>query len=199
MSRQSIRRKAAPLALTVVVAGCALGPRPELRPSAAGVGDPSADAVLALLGDAATVPFHATYEVTAAGGPTATAVVDQRGGQDRTVTIGDVRYETSGGSSQTCDEATGACEPGIDPARVSDLAVTADFFAASAAARLRADASRRIGPTTADSASIADAPATCVTVPIQVTNAHYCALDAGPLASMRTTDVTVELVDFTAG
>ena len=32
-----------------------------------------------------------------------------------------------------------------------------------------------------------------MTIPIAQTAARYCALDAGPLASLRTTDVTIEL------
>ena len=64
----------------------------------------------------------------------------------RSVTVGDVRFLTADGASQTCLLAkTDPCSSSIDPARISDTQITPDFYAADAAKRLRRSAVARIG------------------------------------------------------
>ena len=54
------------------------------------------------------------------------------------MTVGDVRFLTVNGSSQTCIlDRQDPCSATIDPARISDTQVTPDFYAADAAKRLR--------------------------------------------------------------
>ena len=65
------------------------------------------------------------------------------------MTIGDVRFLFDGSSTATCDLADGTCSDTIDADRVSDTELTPDFYATGAAARLRADAEARTGPTVA--------------------------------------------------
>ena len=124
------------------------------------------------------------------------AVVVQQGESRRAVTIGDHRFVSDGAVSRTCAVTADTCTDGIDPAVVSDLAVTADFYDVSPATRLRRDVSQRVGSTEGAADTIAGEAATCVTIPIAQTAARYCALDSGPLASLRTTDVTIELTAY---
>ena len=181
---------------SVLLAGCFTGERPTLTPPPATTGDTAADAVLERLQNAGTAAFTAEYTIAAPTGANADAVVVQHGPSRRAVTIRDHRFVTDGAVSRTCHLVHASCVEGLDLAVVSDLAVTADFYDLSPAARLRRDVARRVGTTQGAAESIAGEAATCVTIPIAETAARYCALDAGPLASLRTTDVTIELTAY---
>lgn len=183
------------LALLPVLGGCFTGERPELGAAPESTGDPAVDAVLQRLDQARTATFTAAYRIASPAGPEAEAAVAQEGTSRRAVTIGAVRYLVDGERSFTCDQG-GGCVNGLDAARVSNLNVTPNFFDASPATRLRRDAAARTGPSEASTETIAGQPATCVSVPVAQTAARYCALDTGPLALMRTTDVTIELTTF---
>lgn len=195
---RSMRATIGALALAAALTGCFTGERPTLSSVPQSTGDPAADAVLERLGDAATATFTARYQIASAAGEEAEAAVAQEGSTRRSITIGDTRYLVNGTSTATCSVGDGTCVDAIQPARVSDLGVTPDFYAASPAARLRRDAASRVGPTTSSTETIAGQPATCVIIPIAQSAARYCALDAGPLAGMRTTDVTVDLTEYAA-
>jgi hypothetical protein len=194
-----VRATVGALALAGALTGCFTGERPTLSSVPQSTGDPAADAVLERLGDAATATFTARYQIASAAGEKAEAAVAQDGSTRRSITIGDTRYLVNGTSTATCSVGDGSCVDAIQPARVSDLGVTPDFYAASPAARLRRDAALRVGPTTSSTETIAGQPATCVIIPIAQSAARYCALDAGPLARMRTTDATVDLTEYAAG
>lgn len=184
------------LGALVVLAGCFTGERPTLTPPPETTGDAAADAVLERLQNAGTASFTVQYMIAAPTGARADAVVVQQGESRRAVTIGDHRFVSDGAVSRTCDLTADTCADGIDPAAVSDLAITADFYDVSPATRLRRDVSQRVGSTAGAAETIAGEAATCVTIPIAQTAARYCALDAGPLASLRTTDVTIELTAY---
>ncbi len=183
------------LALLAPLGGCFTGERPVLSSAPESTGDAAVDAVLERLDRAGTATFTAGYRIANSAGPEAPATVAQEGTSRRAVTIGGTRYLVDGERSFTCDEG-GSCTNGLDAARVSDLGVTHNFYDASPATRLRRDAAARTGPSAASTDTIAGQPATCVSIPIAQTAARYCALDAGPLARMLTTDVTIELTSF---
>ena len=84
----------------------------------------------------------------------------------------------------------------MDAARISDTQLSPDFYASSAATRLRRDAAARVGPTVASTTTIGGAAATCVEVPVTNANETYCALDDGPLARLDAADVDIELTAY---
>lgn len=184
--------------VTLLLSGCFTGKRPHFNddpfPSGAVTGDAAIDAVLAKLDAPTTGPATATYSVLTKFGNTsntATVVLDQG---SRSVTIGNVRYVQTATGSATCTEDNSVpCVDGLDAARVSDIGVTVDFYAAEAATRLRRDAQAVIAPTTPHVETIADQPAVCVDVPLAGGVAVYCALDSGLVARMDDGDVAVNL------
>lgn len=182
-------------AATVTLAGCVTGERPTLAEAPAMTGDASADAVLERLGGATEATFTAQYRIDAtSGSATAAASIAQQAPARRSVTIGSVRYLTTGDGTLTCVD--GECRDGLDAARVSDLQVTPEFEATSPAARLRTDFGRATGPTVSSAETIAGQAATCVTVPLAPTGITVCALDSGPLARLVAADVRIELTSF---
>ena len=81
-------------------------------------------------------------------------------------------------------------------ARISDTQLSTDFYARSAATRLRRDADARTGDTVASTVEIAGQPATCVAIPLSSSTETYCALDSGPLARIDAADVRIELTAY---
>jgi hypothetical protein len=112
------------------------------------------------------------------------------------VTIGDVRYISTGGSTSTCSVAATECRDGIDAARVSDTGVTPEFTFGDMAKRLRRDAVARIGTTTASTRDIAGTTATCVDVPVTGGTKQYCVFDSGALARFVGGDVTIDATSY---
>ena len=141
--------------------------------------------------------FTADYTVvTKFGNVTTPATVVQAGPARRAVTIGQIRFIVDGADTATCDLDTDECSTTIDAARVSDVQLTPDFYAASAAAELRHDTELRAGPTRASTETIAGQPATCVVVTTTSGESTYCALDAGPLARLDAADQSIELTEY---
>ncbi len=130
-------------------------------------GDPAVDAVLERLDLTRTGVFTADYTVlTRFGNKTTPATVVQAGPARRSVTVGHVRFIVDNADTATCDLDTGACSMTIDAARISDTQLAPDFFATSAAIRLRRSAAARVGPTVASTETIAGQHGTCVAVPV---------------------------------
>jgi hypothetical protein len=185
------------VAITLALSGCFTGERPRLAQGATSTGDPAADAVLSRLDAAGQTTFTGDYTVlTRFGGITTPVTVTQAGPARRAVTVGDVRFIIDGPQTATCDLQTDTCSPTIDVARISDVQLTPDFYAASAAARLRRDTELRAGPTRASTETIAGQPATCVVVPTTGGESTYCALDSGPLARLDAADLSIDLTRF---
>jgi hypothetical protein len=185
------------VAITLVLSGCFTGERPRLVEGATTTGDAAADAVLTRLEAAGDAVFTGDYEVvTKFGDITTPATVVQAGPARRAITIGDVRFIVDGAETATCDLESDTCSRTIDAARVSNLQLTPDFYAASAAAPLRRDTEQRAGPTRASSETIAGQPATCVVVTTTGGDSTYCALDSGPLARLDAADLSIELTDY---
>lgn len=189
------------IALATALSGCFTGERPTLAEEAtvgAPVGDPAADGVLELFSGGANSAFTASYEITNNFGPiTRDATVVQTADRRRSITIGEVRFVIEGASTATCDLAAGPpCSDSIDDAAVSDLQVTHQFYARSAADRLRTDAARRVGPTDAYEAEIGGRTAQCVSVAVSGGSKVYCVLPEGILAQYQGPDVIISLTGF---
>lgn len=183
------------IALALSATGCITGERPTLE-AAPVVDDTAASVVLERLERAGSVAFTATYDVIpSTTGATTVAIVRQLDGRRR-VTIGDIDYLTDGTSSQTCRLATNVCVAGLDDAMISDLNITHRFWSDGIAARLRIDASRRVGFSEGHTESIAGRAAACADVPVLGGTVVYCALDLGVLARYFNADVTIELTSF---
>jgi hypothetical protein len=183
--------------MTVALSACFTGERPKLAEGATTTGDAAADAVLSRLDAAGEAVFTADYTVlTKFGSVTTPAKVVQAGPARRAVTIGRVRFIIDGPDTATCDLNSDSCSDTIDVERVSNLQMTADFYAASPAARLRRDTALRAGPTRASTETIAGQPATCVVIPVTGGDSTYCALDSGPLARLDGADLSIELTAY---
>ena len=199
---QVMRHRGATFALLTVLSGCFTGPRPsytaEPFPRGSSSGDAAIDNVLAQLDADNDGPYTANYTVlTKFGNITRPASVSVAAGR-RSVTVGEVRFITTDGESQTCIlDKTDPCSSSIDPARISDTQITPDFYADDAAKRLRRSAVARIGATIPHTEQTAGQPATCVDVPVSGGVSSFCALTNGPLARLDDGAVTIELTQYT--
>jgi hypothetical protein len=201
------RRAAGALAVLVVVVvvdgGCGVGERPTLVEAGAiggepgaPTGTPAADEVLTLLEGELPDAVTADYSITTKLGGTTRPARVVRSGDRLSVTIGDVRFLRDAGE-QTCDLATGSCEDGLQEARVSDTAVTSQFYGAAPARVLRVSLARATGEPVGSSETVAEHPATCVAVPSGQGDERTCATPEGLLALWDTAAVTVQLQDLT--
>jgi hypothetical protein len=199
---QVMRHRGATLALLTLLSGCFTGPRPsyttEPFPPGSSSGDAAIDNVLAQLDARNDGPYTATYTVlTKFGNVIRPASVSVAAGR-RSVTVGEVRFITTDGASQTCIlDKTDPCLSSIEPARISDTQITPDFYAADAAKRLRRGAVARIGATVPHTEQTAGQSATCVDVPVSGGVSTFCALTNGPLARLDDGAVTIELTQYT--
>ena len=189
-------------AAAVVLSGCFTGQRPHFNsdPFAQGVptGDAAIDAVLYELDAVTTGPATAVYAVLTKFGntPTSATVVLDR--SRRAIEVGQVRYVDTGGEQFTCTidadtDAATDCTKGFNPARISDVGITIEFYAAEAAKRLRRDAQAQLGPAVAHEEVIANQTATCVSVTVTGGTAIYCVLEDGLIAKLDDGDVLITL------
>lgn len=182
--------------LLVASGGCATGSRPTLAEESS-TGYPEVDAVLGQIGQLSTAQYSGRYDVLLRFGNVTTAVsASQSDGDRRSLTIGDVRYVVHGSITKTCTVSTGSCIGSIDPARVSDVQMTPDFFGTSLIARLRLDASRSIGPAVTTTEDIQGESATCVAIPITDATTTYCVFDNGVLARLDAPDLVVTMTGY---
>lgn len=185
--------------VTLLLSGCALGPRPSLVEEAT-IEDEVAKAVLDRLERAGSATFTADYEIipSLTGEPTHATVI--KSGAQQRVTIGDVDYYTDGTTARTCRVGGIDCVDSIDDARISNLNVTSTFWGPSSATKLELDASRSVDASTGRTDTIASRLATCADVrvpaPNGVGNVTYCAVDEGVLARYFGADVSIELKAF---
>lgn len=207
-----VRRRRAPLLSLLallpltVLGGCMEGERGYFvdDPFAVGTttGDPAIDAVLAKLDDAADGPtiaqLTAGYTVLTKLGitdHTATVALDSTSGTvRRSVIVDNVHFIDGAGVTTTCavDSST-PCVDGLDLARISDVGITPDFYAADTAKRLRRDAIAKLGPTVSTSMDVAGFTASCVDLTLPGGTARYCVLESGMLALLDDGDVRIEL------
>lgn len=225
------RRRTLALVLLGLVAAACTGPRPHLGAvvdaggaAAPKTGDQAVDTVVHALEHHESAVFTATYRVERKFGAkvsTATVVVD-RG--RASISIGDVLI-VHGATDHTCSISKKTCETGVVEARLSDAGVTSHFFDTSPARRLRVAMTRRTGPATTATETIAGVAATCVSVPIVLTPAvtvtsasgttvpgattangaggqvaagveRYCTTADGILAAWEGADVAVQLTSL---
>jgi hypothetical protein len=186
-------------AITLTLAGCFTGQRPTLANGPVMSGDPAVDAVLVRLDAARASAFTVGYDVLTRFGDKRTAAsVVQAGPAQRAVTVGHIRFIIDDAEAATCDLDTSTCSDTIDAARISDTQLAPDFFATSAAIRLRRDAAARIAPPVASTETIAGQQATCVAVPVTGSTETYCALDGGPLARLDAADLRIDMTSWSA-
>jgi hypothetical protein len=203
MSHRALRHLAGAAAAALVAAtaltGCFTGDRPTLADGPAMTGDPAVDAVLSRLEDTRNSVFTAGYDViTRFGDVHSTATVVQAGPARRSITVGSVRFLVEGADSATCEVGTGSCSTTLDAARISDTQLAPDFYATSAAIRLRRDLAAAIGPAEGSTTTIAGRPATCVVIPLTTGDETVCALDGGPLARIDAADLLIDMTSWSA-
>ena len=198
------RRGALVLALSaLLLAGCLTGKRPHFTetttaiPVGSSTGDAAIDAVLAKLDAPTAGPATAAYSVlTKFGMVTNQAIVVLDGGS-RSVTIGNIHYIQTAAANATCTvDGSVPCTGTLDAARVSDIGLTIDFYAADTAKRLRRDAQAKIAPSTSHAETIANQPAQCVDVPLSGGVAVYCVMNNGLVAKLDDGDVAVNLTIY---
>ena len=194
--------------LLVAVLGltsCFTGERPSFRDEstvpAATTGSAEIDAVLGLLDSVAAAEFTAGYAIeTKFNSVSSTGLVVQAPGQRRSITVDNadrsVRFIVDGTDERTCDLRLAECETSLNDARISDTQLPHSFYGPAFAARLHADADRRIGEPVAYDETIAGQPAKCVDVVVAGGTKTYCALTTGPLAEFVGADVTIELTSY---
>ena len=190
------------IATSLLLSSCFTGKRPHFNddPLALGVptGDSAIDAVLSRLDQVTDGPATAVYTVLTKFGNTTSAATVALDRARRVVEVGDVRYINSGDEQFTCTiepatENSIDCTPGFVPARISDVGVTIDFYAAEAAARLRRDAQAQLNPAVGYTELIANLDASCVDVTLTGGTATYCVLENGMLAKLNDGDVLITL------
>ena len=194
------------LLASVVLTGCFTGKRGHFSDdpaTATTVGEPVTDqaiqAVLSKLEAPDSGQFTANYTVIVKYGNTpTTAVVAQSAPDNQSITIGHVRFLTQG-EGQTCELSTGACVSGLQDQQISDVMPSHAFFAASAALKLRQDATTMVSAAEGSTKSIAGQNATCVAVHFAAGDKTYCVLDNGLLAQQDTPDLRIDLTSFTVG
>ena len=187
----------------VVGAGCGVGERPTLVEAGAVGGQPgaptgneAADGVLGLLEGDLPGEVTANYSITSKLGGTTRP--GSRGPLGRPALGHHRRHPLPRRrQSQTCDLTTGSCEEGVQEARVSDTAVTSQFYASAPARVLRVALARATGEPVGSSETVAEHPATCVAVPSGQGDERTCATPEGLVALWDTAAVTVELEDLT--
>ena len=184
---------------TLFLAGCFTGERPYFNaegafPPGTTTGDPSLDAVLNKIDSVTAGPATAAYSIlTKYGNVTTPGLVVLEPGK-RSITVGNVRYIQTPDRVATCaEDGSEPCVDAFDLQRISNTAVTVDFYAADTAKRMRRDAEAKIGPAVLHTETIADQPVTCVDVPLPGGTAVYCALDNGLVAKVDDGDVLVAL------
>lgn len=198
----TLKMAAASALLGLTAAGCMTGPRPSFdddQPSVAPTGDAAIDAVLDRLDSVSVEQFTAGYSIlTRLGGLESSATVVQADNSRRSITVNDIRFLDGTGPVATCNLTADECEATINDARISDLQIGHDFYAANIARRLRVDAGRKIGNARAHDETFAGQAAVCADVPVSGGTKIYCALDTGPLAKYDGNDVLIELTTFSA-
>jgi hypothetical protein len=196
-----MRHRRATVALLLVVSGCFTGQRPSISaepfPRGSRSGDPAIDQVLVQLDAVSEGPYTADYTVLTKFGNTTRPARVSVAPSRRSVTVGDVRFLSGAGASQTCMlNGSAPCSSSIDPARISDTQITPDFYAADAAKRLRRSAVARIAAPISHNENIAGQQATCVDVPVPGGTSVFCALTNGPLARLDDGAVSINLTRY---
>lgn len=189
-------------AAAALLTGCFTGQRPHFNKDPFGpgnrTGDEAIDAVLSKLDTATAGPATALYTVLTKFGNTTVGANVVLDGARRSVEIGTTQYLTTDGRQYTCtvDPVTRLstnCVDGFEPARISNIGVTVDFYAAEAAKRLRRDAQAQLSAAVAHDEVIANLDATCVSVALTGGTAVYCVLDNGLIAMLDDGDVLITL------
>lgn len=189
-------------AMALLLSGCFTGQRPHFNndPLAHGVptGDAAIDAVLSKLDLVTDGPATGVYTVLTKFGNTTVSALIALDRDRRVVEVGTVRYIDAGAELFTCTiEATTDnsldCTTGFNPARISDIGITIDFYAAEAATRLRRDAQAQLTLAVGHDEVIANQDATCVAVTLTGGTATYCVLTNGMIAKLDDGDVLITL------
>lgn len=189
-------------ATAALLSGCFTGQRPHFNNDPFGpgnrTGDEAIDALLSKLDAVTTGPATAFYSVLTKFGNTTVGASVMLDGARRSVQIDTTQYLATDGQQFTCtvDATTHIstdCTDGFDAARISNVGVTVDFYAAEAATRLRRDAQAQLSPAVAHEEVIANLDASCVSVALTGGTAVYCVLASGLIAKLDDGDVLITL------
>lgn len=190
------------LATAALLSGCFTGQRPHFDTNPFGpgnqTGDAAIDAVLAKLDTVTAGPATAFYAVLTKFGNTTVLAAVVLDGQRRSVEVGTTQFLSTGGQEYTCTvdattHVSADCSSGFDVARISDVGVTIEFYAAEAAKRLRRDAQAQLSPAVAHDEVIANQDASCVSITLTGGTAMYCVLANGLIAKLDDGDVLITL------
>ncbi|MFT6291634.1 MAG: hypothetical protein ACJAR2_002239 [Ilumatobacter sp.] len=204
-SHRFFRTIAAAIGASVLLTACFTGERPTLEEQESApvvsTGNAEIDTVLGLLDSVGSSEFTAGYQIdTKFNTVSSTGLVVLAAGQRRSVTVENdersVRFIVDASDELTCDLITTDCEVGLNDARISDTQLPHTFYGPAFAARLRADADRRIGDPAVYEKVIAGQAATCVDVVVAGGTKTYCALQSGSLAEFIGADVNIELTSY---
>lgn len=207
VTRREIIQKVSALcvgsAALIVPTSCFTGERPHFNDDPLAVGSPTGDeaidAVLSKLDSPTDGPATAVYTVLTkyGNGPAVPATVVLNNDQ-RAIEVATTRFIDLSSEQFTCtiDPVTTTdsdCVNGFDAARISDVGITINFYAAEAAIRLRRDAQARLAAASASKETIGNQEATCASVPLPGGTAIYCVLSNGMIAKLDDGDVLITL------
>jgi hypothetical protein len=192
------------LAVTTLT-GCALGERPSDADAAGtialggepgtSVGDAAVDGILTVLEQADGPGFAAKYHITRRLGPVDTDASVTRQDDKVSVTVRDVLFQL-GDHPKTCTVSSSDCQDGVIEQRISDTGVGSTFWSTAPARALRVTYTRKSGPPTPSTATIAGVSVQCVDIPVGGGTERYCVTPLGPIALWDTADKRVELTEL---
>ena len=201
---QSVRSVVLAVTLAIGVLNACSGPRSSIAAGTAAIvllpggaagtttGEPTVDAVLALLEGPLATSFTVEYTIDRKLGAITAGATVAHGPLATSVTVRNVRFLLDETSPRTCDLTARSCEDTVVDARVSDLGIGAHFWRDSPARALRVTTARRSGSPTASTPTIGGQPATCVDIPVGSGVERYCALTTGAIARWDTAYVDIE-------
>ncbi len=196
-SRHPLAVGAAALLTSLFLGGCFTGERPSfVEASDEPTGDVAVDDIVAVLESPAAGTFTAVYEITNKYGPTTFPATVTRDDTRLSITIGDVRFLSTGAGTQTCTVSTGACTTGFDDAKISNTGVLHTFAKESAAGRLRREAATKTGPGEAYPATVGEQQVNCVRLAGTGGTTQFCALPSGWLALQDVAEANVTLLSL---
>lgn len=186
----------------LLLTGCMTGQRPTLGAavdtsrslSRQATGVEVVDAVVMPLEATVGLTYTATYTIAPTNAtPAVDALVSQQPNQ-RSVTIGDIRFLHGAAGDVTCNLSTKTCESGLLDQRVSNIpGASSTFDRASPSARIRAATPGTKATVFASTEAFESQTTTCVNFPSGKAADSFCIVPTGQLARAEHTDANITL------